>query len=179
MNSYYKRLKVEETASSADIKAAFRSLAQKFHPDLHPGDQAKEEEFKRLSEAYEQLLDPVSRRKHDEDLKTSRVARLREKQDVASPHSAQSPHPQGRGSGSSQVPVSGAPKWRPPSGPPITSFRPVQSAPSGNDGLGQVLKAAGLFGGMFFLARLLSDSGTHWDPTVQRRRGRDGRFRPS
>ena len=50
---YYEVLGVEREASEEDIKRAYRKLAVKFHPDKNPGDQAAEEQFKELGEAYE------------------------------------------------------------------------------------------------------------------------------
>ena len=42
---YYEILGVSKTASSDEIKAAYRKLAKQYHPDLHPGDQANAEKF--------------------------------------------------------------------------------------------------------------------------------------
>ena len=44
---YYKILGVARSASSDDIKRAFRQLARKYHPDINPGDKAAEDKFKR------------------------------------------------------------------------------------------------------------------------------------
>ena len=63
---YYEVLGVEKNASDADIKSAFRKKAKTCHPDLHPGDAAKEAEFKELNEAYEVLSDPEKRSKYDQ-----------------------------------------------------------------------------------------------------------------
>jgi len=63
---YYKVLGVERTASPKEIKAAFRKLARKFHPDVNTGDHSAEERFKQISEANEVLSDPEKRRKYDE-----------------------------------------------------------------------------------------------------------------
>ena len=59
-------LGVDKNASDADIKSAFRKKAKNCHPDLHPGDAAKEAEFKELNEAYEVLSDPEKREKYDQ-----------------------------------------------------------------------------------------------------------------
>ena len=63
---YYEVLGVDKSASDADIKSAFRKKAKTCHPDLHPGDAAKEAEFKELNEAYEILSNPEKRSKYDQ-----------------------------------------------------------------------------------------------------------------
>ena len=62
---YYKILGVDKKASDAEIKKAFRTLAKKYHPDLHQGDKANEEKFKEINEAYEVLSDKDKRQKYD------------------------------------------------------------------------------------------------------------------
>jgi DnaJ-class molecular chaperone len=63
---YYAVLGVEKTASEKDIKAAYRKLARKFHPDVNKGSSAAEEKFKEISEAYEVLSDDDKRKKYDQ-----------------------------------------------------------------------------------------------------------------
>ncbi len=58
---YYEILGVGRDASEGDLKAAYRKLALKFHPDRNPGDAAAEEKFKEAAEAYEVLRDPQKR----------------------------------------------------------------------------------------------------------------------
>lgn len=62
---YYRTLGVARTASAAEIKKAFRSLARAHHPDLKPGDAAAEARFKEINEAYEVLGDAEKRRQYD------------------------------------------------------------------------------------------------------------------
>jgi len=63
---YYQTLGLAKTASSKEVKQAYRKLARKFHPDVNPGDKAAESRFKEINEAYEVLGDTEKRRKYDE-----------------------------------------------------------------------------------------------------------------
>ena len=63
---YYGALGVKKSASTEDIKKAFRKLARKYHPDVNPGDKTAEEKFKGLSEANEVLSDPKKRKIYDQ-----------------------------------------------------------------------------------------------------------------
>lgn len=63
---YYEILGVEKTADDATIKAAYRKLAKKYHPDMNPGDKDAEAKFKEASEAYGVLSDPEKRRQYDQ-----------------------------------------------------------------------------------------------------------------
>lgn len=62
---YYKVMGVDETASSDEIKKAYRVLARKYHPDVSKEPNA-EERFKEVGEAYEVLKDPEKRREYDD-----------------------------------------------------------------------------------------------------------------
>ena len=59
---YYATLGVGRNATPDEVKAAFRKLARKHHPDVNPGDPAAEERFKTVNEAYEVLGNPDTRR---------------------------------------------------------------------------------------------------------------------
>ena len=62
---YYQVLGVDRKATDADIKAAYRKLARKTHPDANKNDPTAEEKFKELIEAYEVLKDPEKRKRYD------------------------------------------------------------------------------------------------------------------
>mgnify|MGYP002542189121 FL=1 len=62
---YYEVLGVDKSASDADIKKAYRSLAKKYHPDMNPGDKEAEQKFKEVNEAYAVLSDADKRKKYD------------------------------------------------------------------------------------------------------------------
>src|SRR5215467_9386059 len=63
---YYELLGVPRKATAKDIRAAFRKLARKYHPDLNSGDKAAEEKFKQLQEAYDVLSDSKKRQMYDQ-----------------------------------------------------------------------------------------------------------------
>ncbi len=63
---YYSLLGVARNATDAEIKAAYRKLAMKHHPDRNPGDKASEEKFKKIGAAYEALSDEKKRRLYDQ-----------------------------------------------------------------------------------------------------------------
>ena len=63
---YYELLGVPKKATAKEIRASFRKLARKYHPDLNPGDKAAEEKFKQLQEAYDVLSDTKKRQMYDQ-----------------------------------------------------------------------------------------------------------------
>ncbi len=63
---YYKILGLKESASSAEVKKAYRKLAKEYHPDSHPGDSHAESRFKEVAEAYEVLSDTKKRNQYDQ-----------------------------------------------------------------------------------------------------------------
>jgi molecular chaperone DnaJ len=63
---YYKVLGLDKSASDADIKKAYRSMAKKYHPDRNPGDANAEAKFKEVSEANSVLGDKQEKAKYDQ-----------------------------------------------------------------------------------------------------------------
>ncbi len=65
MKDPYETLGVNRSATDKEIKNAFKKLARKFHPDLHPGDKEAERKFKDISAANDLLKDTEKRRRFD------------------------------------------------------------------------------------------------------------------
>jgi len=63
---YYEVLEVGRNASADELKASYRKLALKFHPDRNPGNKEAEEKFKEAAEAYEVLRDSQKRQIYDQ-----------------------------------------------------------------------------------------------------------------
>ena len=61
MRDPYEVLGVSRNASDEEIKQAFRKLAKKYHPDLHPGDEEAARKMQEINAAYEQLQNPSQR----------------------------------------------------------------------------------------------------------------------
>src|SRR5688500_156526 len=65
MKDPYEALGVSRSASDKEIKDAFKKLARKFHPDLHPGDKKAEAKFKTISAAKDLLKDKEKHQRFD------------------------------------------------------------------------------------------------------------------
>lgn len=63
---YYEVLGVDKNATEGDIKKAYRQMARKYHPDLHPNDKEAAEKFKEVNEAYQVLSDADKRAQYDQ-----------------------------------------------------------------------------------------------------------------
>ncbi|MFM8707966.1 MAG: DnaJ domain-containing protein, partial [Planctomycetia bacterium] len=64
-DDHYQTLGVPKSASAEDIRKAYRELARKYHPDLHPDDAAAKEKFKKVQNAFDVLNDPSKREMYD------------------------------------------------------------------------------------------------------------------
>lgn len=66
IHTHYDNLKVSRSAPTEVIRAAFKVLAQKYHPDRHPVDSEAARIMKTINTSYEVLSDPVKRQEHDQ-----------------------------------------------------------------------------------------------------------------
>ena len=66
IHTHYDNLKVVRSAPPEVIRAAYKALSQKYHPDRNPGDQRCVETMKLINSAYAVLSDSVKRKEHDE-----------------------------------------------------------------------------------------------------------------
>jgi len=62
---YYALLGLAPGATASDVKRAYRRLSRRYHPGINPGDRAAEALFRRITEAYETLIDTERRRQYD------------------------------------------------------------------------------------------------------------------
>src|SRR5271169_202038 len=63
---YYKILGIDRSATTDEIKTAYRKLAMKYHPDRNPDNKNAEDKFKEATEAYEVLGDTQKRSQYDQ-----------------------------------------------------------------------------------------------------------------
>lgn len=72
----YTALRVEQSATGDEIRAAYRALVKIYHSDLKPGDKVHEERFKRINRAFEILKDPKKRVRYDAKLSPLALSRI-------------------------------------------------------------------------------------------------------
>jgi curved DNA-binding protein CbpA len=68
VHTLYHILGLSQDASREQVKAAFRSSARRFHPDVNRRNDAGEQRFKEMSQAYATLADPEARAAYDRAL---------------------------------------------------------------------------------------------------------------
>lgn len=73
MKTYYEVVGVEATASREEIRAAYRQLVRRFHPDARGGKQHPAGVFEEINAAYAVLMDPQKRKEYDEGLASRSV----------------------------------------------------------------------------------------------------------
>jgi curved DNA-binding protein CbpA len=165
MKDFYKLLGVATTATEQEIRAAFHRLAKQTHPDHFGGDKEREEQFKNISVAYGVLSDSAARAKYDAACKAAHEQAAR----------AQAAREQAAREQAAPAPWKpGAPVWTPPpvAWPPRAA--PKSSGFPWSELLGTLVP---IVVGGFAVAAAESNCRGKWDPTVQRRRGKDGKFR--
>lgn len=86
---YYHILGLEKSASTDDVKKAYRKLARRHHPDLNPTDKTAQKKFQEINEANEVLSDPVKRKKYDQYGKEWKHADAFEKENKARRNASQ------------------------------------------------------------------------------------------
>ena len=64
--NYYETLGIPKTASSDEIKKAYKKMAMKYHPDRNKGSKDAEEKFKSVNEAYQVLSDEKKKKNYDQ-----------------------------------------------------------------------------------------------------------------
>lgn len=107
MVNYYHILGLSQTATQAEIKAAYRKLALRYHPDKNDGNSYAEERFKQINEAYQTLSNPRKKSRHDWSLEYEQhqqvfqapqaqpaQARQQRRRRPRPPHARQQPSPQ-------------------------------------------------------------------------------------
>src|SRR5580704_9578602 len=75
---HYKTLGINRYASADDIQKAYRDLARKYHPDLHPDDKAAKQKFQQVQSAFEVLNDHARREQYDHCLSPFELRRAHE-----------------------------------------------------------------------------------------------------
>ncbi len=83
MQDAYEILGLPPGAGQERIKAAFRELAKRFHPDVNVGNLAAEQRFKEINRAYQSLSDPEARAVHEQRLRRERAGARRRRWQTA------------------------------------------------------------------------------------------------
>jgi curved DNA-binding protein CbpA len=73
IHSHYENLRVPRDSTIEQIRASYRSLAARFHPDRNPDDPEAERIMKVINKAYEVLSDFQRRQGHDDWIKVNEL----------------------------------------------------------------------------------------------------------
>ncbi|MGF6696959.1 hypothetical protein OKW38_001571 [Paraburkholderia sp. MM5496-R1] len=127
IHSHYDNLKVSRDAPPEVIRAAYKTLTQKYHPDRRPDDPSAARVMKIINGSYEVLSDPVKRKDHDEWL-------ARKEREAAADAAPKTPPPHTQ----PESCASPRPTIRPQPIPRARAAKPKQSSP-----VGRTIRAAG------------------------------------
>lgn len=125
MRTHYDNLKVAENAPIEVIRAAYRALCQKMHPDKNPGNADAHRIMQILNDAYTVLSDPASRAAYDDRL---RAARQREQRTSPGQNTASTSYPGSAFPHQSAAPPPVRPYPPPPGYQPRPSWRTSAAA---------------------------------------------------
>jgi curved DNA-binding protein CbpA len=93
VRTHYDNLKVARDAPSEVIRAAYKSLSQKYHPDRNPGDPKASRTMAIINAAYRVLSNPDLRRKHDEWIRKIEAEPAAKPRPIPRPAAARPPKP--------------------------------------------------------------------------------------
>lgn len=97
IHTHYDNLKIARNAPPEIVRAAYKALSQKFHPDRHPDKELATRTFQLINTAYEVLSDPVKRKDHDDWITMSEAEPRNSPPPPQSPysprHTPYPPHP--------------------------------------------------------------------------------------
>ncbi|RJG06643.1 J domain-containing protein [Noviherbaspirillum cavernae] len=95
IHTHYDNLKVARNAPPEVIRAAYKTLSQKYHPDRNPGSPDAMRIIQIINSAYETLSDPAKRNAHDEWIAKTEADETKARQEPASAHQPRQPTPGG------------------------------------------------------------------------------------
>lgn len=93
VRTHYDNLKVARDAPDIVIRAAYKSLSQRLHPDKNPGDDRAARAMAIVNQSYEVLMDPVRRRQHDEWIRAQEQPYTAESSRPSPKAASQTPQP--------------------------------------------------------------------------------------